>query len=38
LNIDKSEFETTSVKYLSFIIKAGEGIKIDPEKISVIKR
>jgi hypothetical protein len=38
LDIDKSEFETTSIKYLSFIIEAGEGIKVDPEKVSAIKR
>ena len=37
LDIDKSEFETTSVKYLSFIIEAEEGIKVDPEKVSAIK-
>src|SRR5437773_1251210 len=36
LDIDKCEFETKSVKYLGFIIEAGIGIKVDPEKISAI--
>ena len=37
LDIDKSEFETTNVKYLGFIIETGEGIKVDSEKMSAIK-
>lgn len=32
----KSEFETKSTKYLGFIIKAGEGVSIDPEKVRAV--
>lgn len=32
LDYDKSEFEASSIKYLCFIIKAGHGIAVDPEK------
>jgi hypothetical protein len=35
LDIDKSEFEVKSMKYLGFIIEAGKGIR-DPEKVSAI--
>jgi len=37
IDIDKCEFETTSVKYLGFIIEAGKGIRVDPEKVAAIK-
>ena len=37
LDIDKCEFEVTSTKYLGFIIEAGKGIRMDPEKIKAIK-
>ena len=36
LDIDKCEFETKSVKYLGFIIDAGVGIRMDPEKVKAI--
>jgi hypothetical protein len=36
VDIDKSEFEVQSTKYLGFIVKAGTGIRIDPEKIKAI--
>jgi hypothetical protein len=32
LDIKKCEFAVKQVKYLGFIITAGEGIKVDPEK------
>jgi DNA-binding ferritin-like protein (Dps family) len=38
LDIEKSEFAFSEVKYLRFIISAGEGIKINPEKVEVIKK
>jgi hypothetical protein len=38
LDIKKSEFAFSEVKYLGFIISAGEGIKIDPGKIEAIKK
>jgi hypothetical protein len=38
LDIEKSEFAFSEVKYLGFIISAGEGIKIDPGKIKAIKK
>jgi hypothetical protein len=38
IDIDKCEFEATSVKYLGFIIKAGEGIHVDPEKVKAIQQ
>ena len=34
LNINKCEFEKKWVKYLRFIIKAGIGLRMDPEKIN----
>src|SRR3984957_9838345 len=37
LDIDKCEFETTSTKYLGFIIEAEKGIRMDPEKIAAIQ-
>ena len=36
LDITKSEFEVKSTKYLGFIIKAGEGVGMDPEKVRTI--
>ena len=36
LDIDKSEFEVQSTKYLGFIIKAGKGVRIDPAKVEAI--
>jgi hypothetical protein len=37
LDIKKYEFKCKETKYLGFIIQAGKGIKIDLEKIKVIK-
>lgn len=37
VDIDKCAFETTEVKYLGFIIRAGEGIQMDPEKVRAIE-
>lgn len=37
LDIDKCEFAAKEVKYLGFIINAGEGIKVDPEKVAAIR-
>jgi hypothetical protein len=36
LDIDKCEFEVKSTKYLGFIIEAGKGIRMDPEKVKAI--
>jgi len=36
LDIDKCEFETKSTKYLGFIVEAGKGIRMDPEKVEAI--
>ena len=36
LDIDKCEFEVQKVKYLGFIIEAGVGIRMDPEKVKAI--
>ena len=36
-DIGKSEFEQSSVKYLRFIIRAGEGIHVDPKKVEAIR-
>lgn len=36
-DIGKSEFEQSSVKYLGFIIKAGEGLCVDPKKVEAIR-
>ena len=38
LDIFKYKFKVTSIKYLGFIIKAGKGIYMDPEKVKVIKK
>ena len=37
LNINKYQFEKKQVKYLRFIIKVGVGLRMDPEKIKVIR-
>lgn len=37
LDIKKYEFECKEIKYLGFIIQAGKGIKMDPEKVKAIK-
>jgi hypothetical protein len=36
LDVDKSEFSVKKTKYLGFIIKAEQGISMDPEKVSAI--
>jgi hypothetical protein len=36
LDIDKCEFEVKSTKYLGFIIEAGKGIRMDPEKVKAV--
>ena len=36
-DIAKSEFEQNIVKYLGFIIRAGEGIHVDPKKVEAIR-
>jgi hypothetical protein len=36
-DIRKCEFATKEIKYLGFIIKAGEGVKVDPEKVAAIR-
>jgi hypothetical protein len=38
LDIEKSEFAFSEVKYLGFIISAGEGIKVNPGKVETIKK
>jgi uncharacterized membrane protein len=37
LDVDKSEFSVKRTKYLGFIIEAGKGIRMDPEKVAAIK-
>jgi hypothetical protein len=37
VNIKKCEFLVTYIKYLGFIIST-DSIKVDPEKISIIKK
>jgi len=37
-DINKCEFAVTEVKYLGFIIKAGEGVHVDPEKVAAIRQ
>jgi predicted aspartyl protease len=37
VDIDKCDFEAKTVKYLGFIIEAGRGIRVDPEKIQAIQ-
>ena len=36
-DIEKSEFEVKQVKYLGFIINAGQGITVDPDKVAAIR-
>jgi hypothetical protein len=38
LDVDKSKFSTKTTKYLGFIIKAGKGISMDPEKVEAIRQ
>jgi hypothetical protein len=38
LDIEKSEFAFSKVKYLGFIISAEKGIKVDPGKVEAIKK
>jgi hypothetical protein len=38
LDIEKSEFAFSEVKYLGFVISAGEGIKINSGKVEAIKK
>jgi hypothetical protein len=37
LDIKKCEFEVKSTKYLGFIIEAGQGLRMDPEKVKAIR-
>ena len=37
LDIKKCEFTVRETKYLGFIITAGKGIKVDPEKVEAIR-
>lgn len=37
LDIDKSEFEVKTVKYLGYIIEAEVGIRVDPAKVEAIR-
>jgi hypothetical protein len=37
LDIKKYEFDVKSTKYLGFIIEAGKGLSMDPEKVKAIK-
>jgi len=37
VDINKCEFEVKSTKYLGFIIEAGKGILMDPQKVKAIK-
>ena len=37
LDVNKSEFLVKKTKYLGFIIKAGKGISMDPDKLAAIK-
>jgi hypothetical protein len=36
LHVDNSEFSVKKMKYLGFIIKAEQGVSMDPEKVSAI--
>jgi hypothetical protein len=38
LDIEKSEFASSEIKYLGFIISAEKGIKINPGKVEAIKK
>jgi hypothetical protein len=37
VDIDKCEFEVKRTKYLGFILEAGQGIRMDPDKVSAIR-
>jgi transposase InsO family protein len=37
LDIKKCEFECTKTKYLGFVIEAGKGVAMDPEKVEAIQ-
>jgi transposase InsO family protein len=37
VDIKKCEFEVKTTKYLGFIIEAGKGIRMDPDKVKAIK-
>jgi transposase InsO family protein len=37
LDITKCEFDVKSTKYLGFVIEAGKGLRMDPEKVKAIK-
>jgi hypothetical protein len=37
IDIDKCEFEVKSTKYPGFIIEAGQGVRMDPEKVKAIQ-
>ena len=37
LDINKYEFEIASIKYLGFIIEAGKGIHMNPDKVKAIR-
>ena len=37
VDINKCEFGVQEVKYLGFIIEAGKGIRVDPEKVRAIR-
>ena len=37
LDIDKCEFDVTTVKYLGYIITAGKDIRMDPAKVAAIR-
>jgi hypothetical protein len=37
LDIKKCEFNVKITKYLRFVIEAGKGLRIDPEKIKAFK-
>lgn len=36
-DLDKCEFEVQSTKYLGFIVEAGKGVRMDPDKIKAIQ-
>ena len=36
LDLDKCAFGVTKIKYLGFIIEAGVGVKVDPDKVLAI--
>ena len=36
IDIDKCEFEVQSTKYLGFVLEAGKGLRMDPDKVEAI--